>query len=105
MDVNLTAESKIKLDPDAKIPFTYEVKWIESKVKFDDRFDKYLDPNFFQHRVNNSYILIFDFVPFFQYLYILYNWYFGNVYINFLQCAHIFNKLNSFAKCCKLCSV
>ena len=31
--------------------FCLQVKWKESKVKFDDRFDKYLDPNFFQHRV------------------------------------------------------
>ena len=35
-----------------RIPFTYEVTWKNSEVKFADRFDKYLDPNFFQHRVN-----------------------------------------------------
>ena len=28
-----------------------QVKWQPSTVKFIDRFDKYLDPNFFQHRV------------------------------------------------------
>ena len=28
-----------------------QVKWHDSKVPFHKRFDKYLDPNFFQHRV------------------------------------------------------
>jgi ATP-dependent Zn protease len=52
VDVNLTSENKVKLKLDAKIPFTYEVNWKKSNVKFEDRFDKYLDPNFFQHRVS-----------------------------------------------------
>ena len=38
----------------AKIPLTYEVVWKKSTVKFEDRFDKYLDPSFFQHRVRSS---------------------------------------------------
>ena len=52
VDVNLTSEGKVKLEPSAKIPFSYEVVWKESNVKYIDRFDKYLDPNFFQHRVS-----------------------------------------------------
>ena len=52
VDVNLTSEGKVKLEPSAKIPFSYEVIWKESNVKYIDRFDKYLDPNFFQHRVS-----------------------------------------------------
>ena len=52
VDVNLTSENKVKLKLDAKIPFTYEVNWKKSSIKFEDRFDKYLDPNFFQHRVS-----------------------------------------------------
>lgn len=52
VDVNLTSESKKKLTLGAKIGFTYEVNWKKSTVKFEDRFDKYLDPNFFQHRVS-----------------------------------------------------
>ena len=51
VDVNLTSESKKKLTLGAKIGFTYEVNWKKSTTKFEDRFDKYLDPNFFQHRV------------------------------------------------------
>lgn len=51
VDVNLTSENKVKLEDGAVISFTYEVSWKSSAVKFEDRFDKYLDPNFFQHRV------------------------------------------------------
>lgn len=54
VDVNLTSENKMKLVKDAKIPFTYEVNWKKSNVKFKDRFDKYLDPHFFQHRVSSK---------------------------------------------------
>lgn len=52
MDVNLTSENRVKLEPELQLlPFTYEISWTTSAVKFEDRFDKYLDPNFFQHRV------------------------------------------------------
>lgn len=57
VDVNLTKEVKHKLSPDAVIPFTYEVNWKPSNIKFEDRFDKYLDPNFFQHRVGFYYLI------------------------------------------------
>ena len=30
----------------------FQVKWQPSTIMFADRFDKYLDPNFFQHRVS-----------------------------------------------------
>lgn len=52
VDVNLTSENKIELHPGKEINFSYEVNWKKSSIKFEDRFDKYLDPNFFQHRVN-----------------------------------------------------
>ena len=66
VDVNLTSENKVKLVQDAAISFSYEVNWKKSNVKYEDRFDKYLDPNFFQHRVSivvlniclNSYKII-----------------------------------------------
>lgn len=63
VDVNLTSESKTKLSPGVKLSFTYEVKWHQSTVKFHDRFDKYLDPNFFQHRIHwfsifNSFMMV-----------------------------------------------
>jgi len=63
VDVNLTSEFKVKLQPRVKIPFTYEVHWRPSSVVFHDRFDKYLDPNFFQHRIHwfsifNSFMMV-----------------------------------------------
>jgi hypothetical protein len=36
----------------SKTFFFSQVKWKKSDVKFEDRFDKYLDPSFFQHRVS-----------------------------------------------------
>lgn len=60
VDVNLTSESKRKLIEGAKIGFTYEVNWKKSNIKFEDRFDKYLDPNFFQHRVSKTIFAIFN---------------------------------------------
>ena len=55
VDVNLTSESRVKLELNAKLPFTYEVIWKQTDTKFVDRFDKYLDPNFFQHRVRKFF--------------------------------------------------
>ncbi len=63
VDVNLTSDNKVLLAPEARLPFTYEVTWKPSSVKFEDRFDKYLDPNFFQHRIHwfsifNSFMMV-----------------------------------------------
>lgn len=63
VDVNLTSDGKVELKKDAKIHFTFEVVWKESDVPFVDRFDKYLDPNFFQHRIHwfsifNSFMMV-----------------------------------------------
>lgn len=53
VDINLTTdEKKVALAVGEKIEFSYEVTWKPSPVKFENRFDKYLDPNFFQHRVS-----------------------------------------------------
>lgn len=51
IDVNLTSEDKVLLGPTKMLNFTYEVIWKRTDTKFEDRFDKYLDHNFFQHRV------------------------------------------------------
>ncbi|ODM87817.1 Transmembrane 9 superfamily member 3 [Orchesella cincta] len=63
VDVNMTTEGKVLLTVGAKIPFSYEVHWKSSKTKFENRFDKYLDPNFFQHRIHwfsifNSFMMV-----------------------------------------------
>ena len=52
VDVNITTDNKVVLKPNSEIIFTYEVIWKPSSVEFDNRFDKYLDPTFFQHRVS-----------------------------------------------------
>ncbi|RWS09662.1 Transmembrane 9 superfamily member 3-like protein [Dinothrombium tinctorium] len=63
VDVNLTSENKVKLKLDAKIIFTYEVIFKKSDIKFENRFDKYLDTSFFQHRIHwfsifNSFMMV-----------------------------------------------
>jgi transmembrane 9 superfamily protein 3 len=58
VDVNLTSESKVQIQPNIKLSFSYEVTWRPSNILFADRFDKYLDPGFFQHKVKlNSNVL------------------------------------------------
>lgn len=52
VEVNITTERRELLKPGERIKFTYEINWKESSIKPEDRFDKYLDPNFFQHRVS-----------------------------------------------------
>ncbi|KAL3876183.1 hypothetical protein ACJMK2_034054 [Sinanodonta woodiana] len=63
VDVNLTSDVKVKLQPKIELSFTYEVKFHESNIPFSKRFDKYLDPNFFQHRIHwfsifNSFMMV-----------------------------------------------
>ncbi|PAA60444.1 hypothetical protein BOX15_Mlig030642g3 [Macrostomum lignano] len=63
VDVNLTSDSKVLIKPGAKVTFSYEVTFKPSKVQFADRFDKYLDPSFFQHRIHwfsifNSFMMV-----------------------------------------------
>lgn len=63
VEVSVTSENKVKLVQGAKINFSYEVVWRESVVTFHDRYDKYLDPSFFQHRIHwfsifNSFMMV-----------------------------------------------
>lgn len=58
VDVKLSTENRQALEPGAKIKFSYEVTFHSSNVDFRDRFNKYLDPTFFQHRVNIHHIAI-----------------------------------------------
>jgi transmembrane 9 superfamily protein 3 len=62
VDINLTSEAKVRLQPNIQIPFSYEVTWKPTNIPFSKRFDKYLDPGFFQHKVTeekNNKILFF----------------------------------------------
>eukprot|EP01137_Pigoraptor_chileana_P017329 Opistho-2@75249 len=63
VDVNLTDQYRVKLTKGAKIRFTYSVSWHPSDITFERRFDKYLDPNFFQHHIHwfsifNSFMMV-----------------------------------------------
>jgi len=63
VDVNLTSEGKVLLRPGDKLSFTYEINWKPSTIQFVDRFDKYLDPGFFQHKIHwfsifNSFMMV-----------------------------------------------
>lgn len=47
----------------AILDFTYEVEWFETKIEFDDRFDKYLEDGFFEHQIHwfsifNSFMMV-----------------------------------------------
>lgn len=48
----MVVESKKVPVPNEDLVFTYEVIWRPSGVPFEKRFDKYLDPSFFQHRIH-----------------------------------------------------
>eukprot|EP00127_Corallochytrium_limacisporum_P000856 Clim_evm8s27 gene=Clim_evmTU8s27 len=45
------------------VTFSYAVNWKQSTVKFENRFDRYLEPSFFQHKIHwfsiaNSFIMV-----------------------------------------------
>lgn len=63
VDVKLTTERRELLVAGAKIKFTYEVSFTPSTVTFEDRFNKYLDPTFFQHRVKQSLFFLLTSEP------------------------------------------
>lgn len=63
VDVNLTSETKVELKVNTNIEFTYEMNWKLSPIMYKDRFNKYLDPKFFQHRIHwfsifNSFMMV-----------------------------------------------
>ncbi|CAF1093050.1 unnamed protein product [Adineta steineri] len=63
IDVNLTSESKKEIKPNTKLEFSYEVVWKSSNTQFVNRFDKYLDAGFFQHKIHwfsifNSFMMV-----------------------------------------------
>ena len=53
--VNLTQHDNdtepVKLEPGARVKFTYAVTWTPTDTQFSRRFEKYLDYSFFEHKV------------------------------------------------------
>lgn len=63
VEVSLTSENKKPLVEGSILEFTYEVTWRPTTTKFSERFDKYLDSSFFQHRIHwfsifNSFMMV-----------------------------------------------
>jgi len=62
ISVDVEPSEPIPLKDGANLKFTYSVKWEDTDVAFDDRFNKYLDHKFFEHKVHwfsiiNSFML------------------------------------------------
>jgi transmembrane 9 superfamily protein 3 len=63
VEVNLTSENPIPIKEGTSFTFTYSVKWLQSKRTFSTRFRKYLDYNFFEHKIHwfsifNSFMMV-----------------------------------------------
>ena len=63
IQVNLTAERPKALKTGEKLDFTYSVNWEPTTTKFTQRFERYLDYNFFEHQIHwfsifNSFMMV-----------------------------------------------
>jgi transmembrane 9 superfamily protein 3 len=63
VQVNLTAGNPVRLEEGTTLTFTYTVNWIQSDIDFSNRFRRYLDHNFFEHRIHwfsifNSFMMV-----------------------------------------------
>eukprot|EP00798_Chlamydomonas_sp_ICE-L_P018867 gene18867-25423_t len=63
IQVNLTSDNPVAVVDGAQLQFTYSVNWVPSTIPFARRFDRYLDYNFFEHKIHwfsifNSFIMV-----------------------------------------------
>lgn len=64
IEVNLTySEDLVETKGGQNITFTYEVEWVNTETPFSDRFEKYLEYNFFEHQIHwfsifNSFMMV-----------------------------------------------
>lgn len=61
--VNLTSENPQLVEKGAQLSFSYSVTWVPTTVRFENRFDKYLDTSFFEHQIHifsifNSFMMV-----------------------------------------------
>lgn len=54
IQVNLTMDKAVLCVEGAKLDFTYAVTWHPTSVSFEDRFQRYLDNGFFEHKVSRE---------------------------------------------------
>eukprot|EP00123_Amoebidium_parasiticum_P017535 comp23892_c2_seq1/m.41966 comp23892_c2_seq1/g.41966 ORF comp23892_c2_seq1/g.41966 comp23892_c2_seq1/m.41966 type:complete len:558 (-) comp23892_c2_seq1:158-1831(-) len=63
IEVTLQHDNKAPIVPGKELVFTYEVRWHPTDTSFEDRFDKFLDPMFFKHKIHwfsifNSFMMV-----------------------------------------------
>ena len=63
IQVNLTSENPQPVVAGATLAFTYSVKWAPTGTPFAQRFERYLDYNFFEHQIHwfsifNSFMMV-----------------------------------------------
>jgi len=63
IEANLTSENPVSIEPGRKLEFTYSVHWISTAKPFEKRFDRYLEYDFFEHRIHwfsvfNSFMMV-----------------------------------------------
>lgn len=61
--INLTSENPQPVVSGAKLDFTYSINWLPSDIPFSQRFERYLDYNFFEHQIHwfsifNSFMMV-----------------------------------------------
>eukprot|EP01038_Epipyxis_sp_PR26KG_P006465 gene6465-8894_t len=63
IEVNLTSENPVPIDEGQKLQFTYSVNWKETVKPYEDRFSRYLEYDFFEHKIHwfsvfNSFMMV-----------------------------------------------
>jgi transmembrane 9 superfamily protein 3 len=63
IEVNLTSENPEPIKEGQLLQFTYTVKWEKTEKNFEGRFDRYLEYDFFEHKVHwfsifNSFMMV-----------------------------------------------
>lgn len=56
--VNLTSAEPVLLKEGQEVTFTFAVNWLPSTTPFSQRFERYLDYNFFEHKVLGGLTLL-----------------------------------------------
>ena len=61
--MNLTSENPVPIEPGRKLEFTYSVHWTPTSKSFPNRFNRYLEYDFFEHKIHwfsvfNSFMMV-----------------------------------------------
>lgn len=63
VEANLTSENPVPIEKGRTLKFTYSVHWKTSAKPFENRFDRYLEDEFFEHQIHwfsvfNSFMMV-----------------------------------------------